>query len=683
MSGLFGGGGTISTGEQQLAGIQIQTSAYGVGVALVYGRTRVSVNLIHYLDFTAVPHTTSQRAGKGGGGATIQNTTYTYTVAAILGICEGPILKLGRWWRDKDEFASTSEGAAWLVALGYASQSPWGYLQSKHPTEAVGYGSTAYVADAVMDLGSSGSTKNHSFEVWGLFAHPTLGDANPQEIINDFMGNAVHGVGFSRLDTAALAVYGQACLAAGCRLSPAFTEQKSAADHMADMMQATNSNFVWSGGKLKIVPYHDSTLTSSEATYTPNTTPLYDLGPSDFLVSGADDPVKVERKTQADAYNRVQVEFLNSANSYNLEIAEASDQANVEQYGLRTMDPIRLHMITNAVLAQKVAQWILQRALYIRNVYEFDLGPRHMLLEAMDLVTLTDANLGLSFTPVRVVETEEDFDGKIRVKAEEWPFGVATATQFPNPVGTGGGPNTQVPPGNTQSPVIFEPPADLTNGQPEVWIGACGGAEWGGCEIWASRDNASYSKVGTIVNPARMGVTTTSITPLAGALLVVGPVGDPAPAVVNAAGVDISNILGVDLSISGGTLVSASSPDAARYETACYLDGEVLGFQNALLTGANRYSLSSLRRGLYGSNSDGHALGVPFLRLDDAVAKIPVDRWDVGDTIYFKLVSFNRFGQGKQDIATVSAYSYQILGKAYTFPGPTGCSLTFSTARPT
>lgn len=100
----------------------------------------------------------------------------------------------------------------------------------------------------------------------------------------------------------------------------------------------------------------------------------YDLTDDDFIVSGAQDPVKAGRKTNADAFNQIQVEYLDRDNDYNVAIAEAKDQANIEQYGLRPKDAVRMHGICDAKVAQKVAQQLLQRALYVRNEYEFKLG---------------------------------------------------------------------------------------------------------------------------------------------------------------------------------------------------------------------------------------------------------------------------------------------------------------------
>lgn len=189
---------------------------------------------------------------------------------------------------------------------------------------------------------------------------------------------------------------------------------------------------------------------------------VYDLTDDDFIVSGAQDPVKVERKTNADAFNQIQVEYLDRNNDYNVAIAEVKDQANIEQYGLRPKDAIKMHGICDAKVAQKVAQQLLQRALYVRNEYEFKLGWKYCLLEPMDIVTLTDAGLGLNKTPVRITEIEEDEEGVLSIKAEDYPVGVYTVSEYPTQPSLGYSADYNVSPGNAHVPVIFEAPFSTT-----------------------------------------------------------------------------------------------------------------------------------------------------------------------------------------------------------------------------
>ena len=62
-------------------------------------------------------------------------------------------------------------------------------------------------------------------------------------------------------------------------------------------------------------------------------------------------------------------------------------------------------------MGPEIAQTILQRQLYVRTKFTFKLSWEYCLLDPMDIVTITDANLGLSDYPVRIIEIEEDDKG--------------------------------------------------------------------------------------------------------------------------------------------------------------------------------------------------------------------------------------------------------------------------------
>ena len=372
----------------------------------------------------------------------------------------------------------------------------------------------------------------------------------------------------------------------------------------------------------------------------PNLTPVYDLTDDDFIVSGAEDPLRVERKTNADAYNQIQVEYLDRANDYNIAVAEVKDQANIEQYGLRPKDAVKMHGICDAKVANHVAQLLLQRALYVRNEYEFKLGWKYCLLEPMDLVTLTDEGLGLDKTPVRIIEIEEDEEGILTVKAEDFPMGAATATAYPTQPSLGYSADYNKSPGNAHAPVVFEAPLQLTGGEPQIWMATAGGDMWGGAEVWISTDGDSYTRIGATNKKARFGSLS---APLA-----------------SGAVFDRANTLNVE--ISAGQMTGGTEQDSRDLLTLCYVDGEFLAYETAELKGVGRYTLGNLTRGAYGSNIDRHNAGSQFVRIDEAMFKYAVPANWVGRTVWVKLVSFNVFGSGVQELAEVPAYSYTIKG---------------------
>lgn len=639
---MGGKSSTITSAEERILSLQVQQSSQGLTLPVIYGRTRVAGNLIWYGDFVTIENkTTTQQGGKGGGGVKQVDIAYTYEAAVMLALCEGEIQGVGRIWRDKEKFDSLAQLRLTLMRGG-DEQPLWTHLaQAKHQNQALNYSGTAYLCSPNYELTKSAQIYQHNFEVIGKLGYSgNIPDANPREIIRDLLTNQRYGCGFPVDSIGDTDRYSNYCRAVGIFLSPAYTEQGEAQRNISELLEQTNSAAVFSQGRLKIVPYGDGNYSGNGAVYVADNKAIYDLTDDDFIVSGAEDPVNVERKTNADAFNQIQVEYLDRDNDYNVAIAEVKDQANIEQYGLRPKDAVKMHGICDGKVAQKVAQQLLQRALYVRNEYEFKLGWKYCLLEPMDIVTLTDAGLGLDKTPVRITEIEEDEEGVLSVKAEDYPLGVHTVSEYPTQPSLGYSADYNVSPGNAHAPVIFEAPLQLTGGEPQIWMATAGGDMWGGAEVWVSTDGDSYTRVGAVNHKARFGSLTAALP--------------------NGAVFDRTNTLTVE--ISAGQMTGGTEQDSRDLLTLCYVDGEFLAYANAELKGVGRYTLGNLTRGAYGSAIDTHAAGSKFARIDEALFKYTVPRNWIGRTVWVKLVSYNVFSGGIQDLASVPAYSYTIKG---------------------
>ena len=639
---MGGKSSTITSAEERILSLQVQQSSQGLTLPVIYGRTRVAGNLVWYGDFVTIEHkTTTRQGGKGGGGVTQEDIKYTYEAAVMLALCEGEIQGVGWIWREKEKFDSLAQLRLTLMRGG-DEQPLWTHLQqAKHQDQALNYSGTAYLCSPNYELTKSAQIYQHNFEVIGKLGYSgNIPDANPREIVLDLLTNQRYGCGFPSQNIGDTDRYSNYCRAVGIFLSPAYTEQGEAQRNISELLEQTNSAAVFSQGRLKIIPYGDGSYSGNGAVYVADNKAVYDLTDDDFIVSGAQDPVKVERKTNADAFNQIQVEYLDRANDYNVAIAEVKDQANIEQYGLRPKDAIKMHGICDGKVAQKVAQQLLQRALYVRNEYEFKLGWKYCLLEPMDIVTLTDAGLGLNKTPVRITEIEEDEEGVLSIKAEDYPVGVYTVSEYPTQPSLGYSADYNVSPGNAHVPVIFEAPLQLTGGEPQIWLATAGGDMWGGAEVWVSTDGDSYTRVGAVNHKARFGSLTAALP--------------------NGAVFDRTNTLGVE--ISAGQLTGGTEQDSRDLLTLCYVDGEFLAYANAELKGVGRYTLGNLTRGAYGSTINAHAAGSQFARIDEALFKYAVPRNWIGRTVWVKLVSYNVFSGGIQDLAEVPAYSYTIKG---------------------
>ena len=75
--GLFGHSQHTVTRADKISNFSVNTAEYGAPVMEILGTTRISGNVIYYDDFTAHEHAETVETGKGGGGSTNTNITYT------------------------------------------------------------------------------------------------------------------------------------------------------------------------------------------------------------------------------------------------------------------------------------------------------------------------------------------------------------------------------------------------------------------------------------------------------------------------------------------------------------------------------------------------------------------------------------------------------------------------------
>ena len=652
MGGVFGGSSTVSVTDKRINSMRIQQSAYGLCQPLVYGKNRVAANMFWYGDFLATAHTTTKKSGgKGGGSVKTKTTTYTYSASMMLGLCENKIRDISTIWRDKEQIVTKAINGIQIKPidqLGFelfdGDYNPvWGYLVSKHPNQALHYPYLGYVACANYELGGSAVLSNHNFEVISdITFSESNHDANPADVIKDYVTNPRYGAA-PGLHMADLTEFRDYCTATGLFISPVFTEQRPAHETIAEIVEAVNCAVVPSPEGLKIRSFGDSAVTGNGSTYIPNLTPVYHLTDEDFI--GKEEPVRVRRSRDTDAFNHVQIEYANRFNQYNVETVEAKDQANIEMFGLRTQDPVKYDFFCEPKIARHAAQLLLQRRLYVRNEYEFQLGWKYCLLEPMDIVTIIDESLGLDQFPVRITRVEEDEDGLLTITAEELAVGSRSAVEYDLQSSNGyQGGNEE--PGNVNAPVIFEPPLDLTGGKNQLWIAASGGLNWGGCTVWVSLDNETYEAIGTIYGSARYGTLVSAI---------------------NASVSSMQVQLNTSSQLFSGTLEEAQV-DA----TLCRVGEEFFSYVNANLDGSGLYTLSGALRGRYGQ-AIAHNASEPFVRIDRAIFEYDFNPNMIGKQIYLKFTSFNGLEQKEETLDEVAAYDYTVTGG--TPPSVKGLSL--------
>lgn len=623
MGFIFGRGKNTTNRADLIGDFQINTASYGEVVPEILGTTRVSGNIIDYEDFTAHEHKSTTRTGKGGGSKHTE-ITYTYTVAAAIGLCEGPIRGIGKVWRDKEIYEYPNEKIELTLFNGEAGQSPWPYMLSKHPDKALPYSGLAYMA-GVVDLGDRGSLPQYNFEIMGKLLDTGDGvDVNPADYIIHVLQSIGADVTIEGLDH-----YRDYCKAADILISTP-PDQKSAKAQQVinDIAEITNSLVFWSTDRLKIVPLADKPI----GDWNPRNQIQYDLTADDLIPGSDGQLILYKRKDTSEAYNEATVEFVNRANNYEKETVSFEVVADVQKNGLKPASKKSALYLYTKARAQYYAEQLAMKRLYSKTQYTFRLDWAFCTLEVGDLVTLTDEACQLNKQIVVITAVNEASDGQLEFTAEGKPPGTYAPAKYD--VHENERPfvdyNASAPAVNDVA--IFQTVGDVGGNQ--VFVGVNAPSGWGGCSVWISDNNENYSRIGSITQQARMGRTLAAIK---------------------------ANSTVLNVRLNQGNMKSGTHIDAERANTLSWIDGEALSYEGAQLQTDGSYRLTNLVRGQYATAASDHARESRFIRVDEAIFRYPYRKEDIGKTIYLKFTSMNLFGTNEQGLDEVQAYPYKIV----------------------
>lgn len=622
MGFLFHRGKNTTSRADMIADFQINTASYGEVVPEILGTTRVSGNIIDYEDFTAHEHRTTTRTGKGGGSKHT-DISYTYTVAAAIALCEGPIAGIGKVWKDKEVYQYPNESIQLTLFNGAIAQAPWPYMTSKHPDKALPYSGLAYMA-GVVDLGDRGSLPQYNFEVYGKLRDTGDGvDVNPADYIEHVLQSVGADVQIEGIDN-----FRAYCKAADILIStPPAQKSAKAQQIINDIAEITNSLVFWSTDRLKIVPLADKPI----GTWTPANQIQYDLTADDFIAGTDGQLILYKRKDTSEAYNEATVEFINRANSYEKETVSFEVVADVQRNGLKPASKKTAHYLYTKARAQYYAEQLAMKRLYAKTQYTFRLDWAFCTLEVGDLVTLTDEACQLNRQIVVITAVNEAADGQLEFTAEGKPAGTYAPARYD--VHENERPfidyNQAAP--SVNDVAIFQTVGDVGGNQ--VFIGVNAPAGWGGCSVWLSDNGENYSRIGSITQQARIGRIRLAFNETANAC---------------------------EVTLNQGVLKGGTHIDAERANTLCWVNGEALSYEGANMAPNNQFSLTGLVRGQYGTNAISHNAGERFIRVDEALFRYPYRKEDIGKTIHLKFTSMNLFGSNEQELDEVQAYQYTL-----------------------
>lgn len=117
LGNLFFGPSPPTQEGPRLTDLNVQSSAEGVGIPIVFGRARIAGNVIWAQPIKETRHE-EEVGGKGMGGGGTQ-VSYTYSVSFAIGLCEGPIAGIRKIWADSKliyDIGSGTDAASLIVS---------------------------------------------------------------------------------------------------------------------------------------------------------------------------------------------------------------------------------------------------------------------------------------------------------------------------------------------------------------------------------------------------------------------------------------------------------------------------------------------------------------------------------------------------------------------------------------
>lgn len=540
---------------------------------------------------------------------------------------------------------------------GAQSQPPWSYLVSAHPSNAFGYTGICYIASEELDLGQTAAVPPYNYEVIGQAIYNGQIDAMICDVIALLLTSFLCGIDFpsSALDIAG--TWGNAAahwIANGFFISDNITAQGGIADLLKSYCEAGNTAAFFSGGLLKLVPYSETSAVGNGATYQPPTNPVATLTWDDLIPPGKDKPgrkltddfFEVDETAVQDRYNYTQCNWSDRENSYNNALLTDQNDASIAQYQLRIEDAQSWNFICIAAAAQWALNCRLKRNIYINKKYKFTLKYTFDYLEPMDVVVLPTGQ------PVRITKIDEDEKQYQDIEAENFVYGGSSATLYATETANSYQSTQASTSGGTVYPAFIQQTVQQTGNvynQIQIAVGSTSN-NFGGCQVWLSVDGTNYSQIGIINETNSLGVLS--------AALASGT--DP----------DLINTLSVDMTLSGKELVATTPAVWNAFGTLCAIispDGttcEFVAYENVAITGTNRFDLTNLRRGVYGSNISSFPQGSTFIYIGSFTLFTYLYQLEyIGQTIYIKLPSFNLQGSATQPLAQCKAWPLTITGQ--------------------
>jgi len=617
---------TEITGDR-LKDLNTPKSNYGEQIPKVFGRARVSGNLV-WANKIIEKISKKKSGGKGGGGKTTTKT-YTYFGQFALVFCQGPIVGVSRIWvnsklkYDKSPSASSDSRAnsqEWAnkylrIYLGTSTQNVDSLIDASLGDDAIAYRNRCYIVFEDLPLEEYGNQLPQvSIEVVtsGTVASPL--PVNLSTILDYVCTTS--GLESSQVDLDAIELMELDTTSpiAGYVID----RTKSPKQVIEQLQQAFQFHAVEAEGKLKFLPYELPSVAAISKSQ---------LATSEYKSTRPQQNYQQERVADLELPQQISLSFIDIYRKYQTSIVRARRVGNpMGENNPQVVLPIAF----TSSKAQEIAEKILNLIWLRRKSYQFTLPPQYLYLEPGDVLSLPLSS-GIQRVQISKMSIGANFLIQIEAIAYDGNFLIVSEPATPDSpdppeiLGT-----------STINLKVLDIPlvqdSDSDNG---LYLAGDTLGVWRGASIYISRNaGSSWQFAKNLELPSTIGVCNTVLGSGSGAT--------------------------VSVTIRSGELESVSPEDLANGENTALIGNAIIRFQTATLTATNTYTLSGILQGKRGTEwaTGGHGADELFVLLSDYLERVDGLTSDIGLPLQFKAIT------GDQDLTDVSPISITPAGNS-------------------
>ena len=337
----------------------------------------------------------------------------------------------------------------------------------------------------------------------------------------------------------------------------------------------------------------------------------------DIAKTNSTPPIAIKRAPEIDLPHKIDVNYID-INNYQISNQHSAKRVTNSKDALS----FDLPLVINQANAKIIAENFVQKFWVERNYYTFYLPPKFIDLAPSDVVTIDYHN---KIHKIKILSIQIGKNHLLKIKGVN--FHVPQSLNYHYQSIMLQQQDLEKPSAPTQVEILDLPYiAQYKSDQPYVLVAAKSGSveSWDGATIYSSTTPESdFSEVAYINKLAVIGRA----------------LNKPLP--VNSYLVDYESKITINL--EHGELLSVTANDIGRGSNLCLIGKELIQFQNAEQISKFQYRISTLYRGLHGTefaigshDDDG---GEKFILIDDKLLKLEVATSYINQTSYIKAIT--------------------------------------------